>query len=236
MNGCNSPGFLPALLSATLFCALPATPFASAEEADATPYSPDVAEFDGTNSLTFEPAPQLDLADGGTIEFWVVPDWTEDPGYDPVVICNAGPEGASYLIALLRDRDGVAIAAGDAEDVATFDFTDGRLHHVAISQFEDGTAIIVDGQIIGTSDLRFETRPSAGVWVASIDGENNQFQGAIAGMRIWDVVVAQETLVDFAMKDVFADEHPDLPFLSAISDFSNDEILLADRELTEADE
>lgn len=236
MNGCKSPGFLPALLSAALFSALLATPPAGAEGADTGPYSPDVAEFDGTSSMTFEPAPQLDLADGGTIEFWVVPDWTEDPGYDPVVICNAGPEGASYLIALLRDRDGIAIAAGDTEDVAAFDFTDGRLHHVAISQFEDGTAIIVDGQIIGTSDLRFEARPSAGVWVGSIDGDNNQFHGAIAGMRLWDVVVAQGTLVDFAMKDVFADGHPDLPFLSAISDFGNDEILLAELELTAAEE
>ena len=64
-------------------------------------YTPDVAEFDGTTSLTFDPSPQLVLADGGTIEFWVVPDWTSDPGYDPVIICNAGPEGASYLVAML---------------------------------------------------------------------------------------------------------------------------------------
>jgi hypothetical protein len=209
---------------------------ATAAAGSAETYTPDVAEFDGSNSMTFEPAPQLELADGGTIEFWVVPEWSSDPGYDPVVICNAGPEGASYLIALLRDRDGIAIAAGDEEDVATFDFTDGRLHHVAISQFEDGTAIFVDGQVVGTSDLRFDARPSAGVWVGSIDGENNQFRGAIAGMRIWNVVVEQETLVDFAMKDIFADEHPDLPFLSAISDFSNGEILLAELELPEAAE
>ena len=39
-----------------------------------------------------------------------------------------------------------------------------------------------DGQVVGTSDLRFQTRPSAAVWVGSIDGENNQFRGAIAGM------------------------------------------------------
>ena len=199
-------------------------------------YTPDVAEFDGSNTMTFEPTPQLDLAGGGTIEFWVVPDWSEDPGYDPVVICNAGPEGASYLIALLRDRDGIAIATGDEEEVAAFDFTDGRLHHVAISQFEDGTAIFIDGQVVGTSDLRFESRPSAAVWIGSIDGENNHFRGAIAGMRFWDVVVEQETLVDYAMRDIFAEEHPDLPFLSAISDFGNDEILLAELELTEADE
>lgn len=194
-------------------------------------YTPDVAEFDGSNAMAFEPAPQLELADGGTIEFWVGPDWIEDPGFDPVLICSAGAEGASYLIAMLRDRDGIAIAAGDNEDVATFDFTDGRMHHVAVSQFEDGVAVLVDGQVVGTSDLRFAPLPSVGVWVGSIDGENNQFRGAIAGLRIWNTVVEQETLVDYALKDIFNEDHPDLAYLSAISDFTNGEILLAELEV-----
>jgi hypothetical protein len=198
----------------------------SAVSTAAEPYTPDVAEFDGTNSLTFEPSPQLMLADGGTIEFWVVPDWTSDPGYDPVIICNAGPEGASYLIAMLRDRDGIALAAGEEEDVVTFDFTDGQLHHVAVVQYEDGTAVFVDGQVAGTSELRFQDLPSVGVWVGSIDGENNAFRGAIAGLRVWDVAVPQEDLVAFALQDIFEGDHPDLEWLSAMSDFRNGELLL----------
>jgi hypothetical protein len=224
MNGTKFLGILSVLL------------FASIGPAHAETYTPDVAEFDGTNTMTFEPAPQLDLAGGGTIEFWVVPDWVEDPGYDPVIICSAGPEGASYLIAMLRDRDGIAIATGNEEEVAVFDFTDGRLHHVAISQFEDGTAVFVDGQVVGSSEFRFAPLPSVGVWIGSIDGENNQFRGAVAGMRVWDTVIEQETLVDYALKDIFDDQHPDLAFLSAVSDFDNDEILLAELELTESAE
>jgi len=193
-------------------------------------YTPDVAEFDGTTSLTFDPSPQLVLADGGTIEFWVVPDWTSDPGYDPVIICNAGPEGASYLVAMLRDRDGIAIAAGEEEDVVTFDFTDGQLHHVAVVQYEDGTAVFVDGEVAGTSDLRFQDLPSVGVWVGSIDGENNAFRGAIAGLRVWDVAVPQEELVAYALEDIFAGDHPDLAWLSAISDFRTGELLLVEAE------
>lgn len=194
-------------------------------------YTPDVIELDGGNALAFDPAPQLQLADGGTIEFWVAPDWTTDPGYDPVIICNAGPEGASYLIAMLRDRDGIAIAAGGEEDIATFDFSDGQLHHVAVSQLEDGTVVFVDGQVVGTSELRFLDLPSAGVWLGTIDGENNSFNGAIAGLRIWDGVVEQETLVEFARKDIFAGDHPELPFLLAVSDFANRDLLLADLEV-----
>ena len=193
-------------------------------------YTPDVAEFDGTTSLTFDPSPQLVLADGGTIEFWVVPDWTSDPGYDPVIICNAGPEGASYLVAMLRDRDGIAIAAGEDEDVVTFDFSDGQLHHVAVVQYEDGTAVFVDGEVAGTSDLRFQDLPSVGVWVGSIDGENNAFRGAIAGLRVWDVAVPQEELVAYALEDIFAGDHPDLAWLSAMSDFRAGELLLVEAE------
>lgn len=205
----------------TLLLLMLAATGAAAEE-----YTPDVAEFDGTNSLTFEPSPQLTLADGGTIEFWVVPDWTSDPGYDPVIICNAGPEGASYLIAMLRDRDGIAIAAGEDEDVVTFDFTDGQLHHVAVVQYDDGMAVFVDGQVAGTSELTFLDLPSAGVWVGSIDGENNAFRGAIAGLRVWNVAVPQEDLVAFALKDIFEGDHPDLEWLSAMSDFRASELLL----------
>jgi len=206
------------------------------QTAYAQDYTPDIAEFDGTNTMSFDPAPQLTLADGGTIEFWVMPDWTSDPGYDPVIICNAGPEGASYLIAMLRDRDGIAFVAGDKEDVATFDFTDGRLHHVAVSFFEDGLSVIVDGQIVGTSDIKALDLPSVGVWVGSIDGENNQFKGAIAGLRVWDIVVEQESLAEYALKDIFADEHPDLPALSVMSDFANGDFLLAEYEAEEGDE
>lgn len=206
----------------------------AAHAQQAQQYTPDVAEFDGTNSMTFDPSPQLALADGGTIEFWVVPDWTDDPGYDPVIVCNAGQQGPSYLIAMLRDRDGIAVVAGEDEDVVTFDFTDGDLHHVAVSQFDDGLAVIIDGKVAGTSELAFQDLPSSGVWVGSIDGENNGFKGAIAGLRIWDAPVEQEVLVEYALKDIFAADHPYIDWLSAMSDFRAGELLLVEPSAAEA--
>ncbi len=191
-------------------------------------YTPDTLELNGNDGLDFDPVPQLQIADGGTIEFWVAPAWSADPGYDPVIICNAGPEGASFLIAMLRDRDGIAIAAGGEEDIATFDFTDGQFHHVAVSQFEDGTAVFVDGQLTGTSEFRFQDLPSVGVWIGSIDGMNNRFVGAIGGMRVWNTVIEQETLVEYALKDIFTGNHPDLLYLSALSEFANRDLLLVE--------
>jgi len=196
--------------------------------ASAQQYVPDVYEFDGSNALTFDPAPQLGLAGGGTIEFWVAPDWTGDPGYDPVIIANAGPEGAAYLVAMLRERNGLAIVAGADEDVVTFDFTDGQLHHVAMNQLEDGIVVIVDGQVAGTSPIMLQDLPGAGVWIGSLDGEASPFVGALAGLRVWNVPIEPEVLVEFALRDIFDADHPNLESLAAMSDFTTGELLLVD--------
>ena len=192
----------------------------------AADYTPDVYELDGKNSLSFEPAPGFNLAGGGTIEFWISPDWTQDPGYDPTIIANAGPKGPSFVVAMLRDRDGMAIASGTDEDVVTFDFTNHQMHHVAISQLSDGVVVLIDGQVAGLPDIKIRALPSAGFWVGSIDGHGQPFKGAIAALRIWDTPVSQEDLVRFAHQDVFEGDHPDLAHLTALSDFTHGTVLL----------
>ncbi len=214
---------LPILIAACFAINLPA-----GAAQDATDYTPDIYEFNGGNSLVFEATPELNLAEGGTIEFWVVPDWTEDPGDDPAIVSNAGLEGPLYLIAMLRDRDGLALVAGQEEDVVTFDFDDGELHHVAVSQLADGVAVFVDGQLAGISELMFADLPSLGLWVGSIDGIDNQFVGAIAGLRFWRTVVEQENLVRFALADIFESDHPDLDALVAMSNFDEAGLLVVD--------
>ena len=191
-------------------------------------YEPDVMVFDGELSLDFPASPRLVLAEGGTLEFWVAPDWTADPGYDPVIISSAGPEGPSYLVAMLRERDGIAFAAGDEEAVFLFDFSDGQLHHVAISQYADGIEVYVDGMQVGSEPIMALDLPVNGVWLGSIDGENNAFRGVLAGFRFWQEVVPRETLVAFALKDIFDDEHPQLDALAAMSDFNATALLLVE--------
>ena len=187
-------------------------------------YVPDITELDGTSTLEFSDLSELNLSQTATIEFWVAPGWTEDPDYDPVIVCEAGEEGLSYLIAMLRDRDGLAIATGDGEDdeeIITFDFTDGQMHHVAIVQLTDGLVVLVDGQVVGSSEMRLTRRPGLATWVGSINGQDNVFTGAIAGPRFWGTAVAQTQLVEYALKDVFAGPHPNLESLVAISEFTH---------------
>ncbi len=196
--------------------------------AAAQAYEPDIMVFDGELSLDFPPSPRLALATGGTLEFWVAPDWTADPGYDPVIISSAGPEGPSYLVAMLRERDGIAFAAGEEEAVFLFDFTDGQLHHVAISQYADGIEVYIDGRQVGSEPIMALDLPVTGVWLGSIDGTNNTFRGVLAGLRLWQEVVPRETLVAFALKDIFENEHPQLEALAAMSDFTTATLLLAE--------
>ncbi len=191
-------------------------------------YEPDLMVFDGELSLDFPHSPRLVLAEGGTLEFWVAPDWDAELDYDPVIIASAGPEGPAYLVAMLRERDGIAFAAGDDEAVFLFDFTDSQLHHVAISQYADGIEVYVDGRQVGSEPIMALDLPVTGVWLGSIDGENNMFRGVLAGLRLWHEVVPRETLVAYALRDIFDDEHPQLDALAAMSDFNEAALLLAE--------
>jgi hypothetical protein len=214
--------------AALVLCAalsiLGASPVAWAQAAGN--YTPDSIQFNGRNGLAFPPRPAFSIADGGTIEFWVSPDWKNSPDYDPVIVSSAGQQGISFLIALLRDRDGLAFAAGDEEYVVAFDFTDNKLHHVAVSQLSDGVVIFIDGKPVGSSPLKAAKLPAAGFWVGSIDGKNSPFRGVVAGLRIWKEAIGREELVRFALKDAIEEDHPDLDDLAVVSDFAKRELLV----------
>jgi len=212
-----------------------ATPAAAQDNA----YQPDVLELDGSGGLALIPDPQFSIAAGGTIEFWVEPDWTEDPGHDPVVIASGGPEGASYVVAILRDRDGVGVLSGENENVVPFDFNDGKMHHVAINAYAGETLVFVDGEPQGALGFGIADLPASGVWVGSVDGEGAPFKGAIADLRIWAVPVEQEAIATYRFRDLFSETgepHPDLDYLMAISDFANGDVLTVDNDEAESAE
>ena len=205
------------------FCALLIT----TTSVSAQTYTPDILELDGVNGLEFYPEDSYDIAGYGTVEFWVTPDWESDPGYDPVIISNAGEEGPSYLIAMLRDRDGIGIVTGDREEIVAFDFTDGNMHHVAINDYGDTLMIYIDHALIGRFESGLQQISSSGIWIGTADGETSPFIGAIAGLRFWGLPVEPYTLKKYARKDVFAGNgHPDLDYLTAISEFGNRDIVV----------
>lgn len=195
-------------------------------------YSPDVLEVSETGPIVFDPSPKLDLADGGAIEFWVAAGWQGDPGFDPPVLINIGPDGILYQVSLLRERDGLAFANAEDEDVFIADFSDGALHHVALNIMEDGIEVYVDGALVGTSELLPLSLPSAGLFVGGLEPDNSAtLNGAIAQMRFWSAPLEQKEIVDFRLREVLDPEkgdHPAAEFLVAQSDFTAGELLVVD--------
>ncbi|MEM6585209.1 MAG: LamG-like jellyroll fold domain-containing protein [Pseudomonadota bacterium] len=218
----------PVLFTALALAISPLAPMA----ASAQDYTPDVIELSETGPFAFEPAPQLDLSGGGAVEFWIAPSWTADPGYDPPVIVNIGPQGIAYMVSVARDRDALIFANDADEDVFVTDLADGQLHHVAINVMEDGVEVYVDGVVIGTSALRPLALPSSGLFVGGLGTEGSgQFEGAIAQLRFWKEPLYAEDIVAFRLRDVVdpvAGDHPDVDNLSAVSDFTTQELLLVD--------
>jgi hypothetical protein len=203
--------------------------FALSAPIAAQSYVPDLLELDGTVTLQFPADDRMALEGGATIEFWVQPDWKSDPGYDPVILSNAGEEGALYLVAIAREKDGLGIMSGDLFEMVPFDFTDGKLHHVNITDYGDTMLVFVDGVLISELPLTFKKRPSKGFWIGSADGENDLFVGAIAGLRIWDIPVDADNVLDFMMAPIApleGKDHPDLKWLVGASDFQNTGFLL----------
>lgn len=195
-------------------------------------YIPDIIELNGTNGLSFPPDPSLSLAGGATIEFWVTPDWQENPGYDPVIISNTGTEGPSYLVAMKGDKDAIIIVAGDKRMVAPFDFNDKQMHFVAIVDMIDVTSVMVDNVLVAQGEIPFVDLPSSGFWVGSADGEKFPFTGAVAGLRFWNIPLDPYDLIEFSMQDIEspAGEHPDKGALVAISRFNSNTIRLTSGE------
>ncbi len=196
----------------------------------ASDYVPDIAEFNGASSISIEPDPVLSLEDGNTIEFWATPDWTEELQYDPVMVSNAGEQGPSYIVAMLRDRSGIGVVSGDKEVVAAFDFTDGVLHHIAIVQGEGHLAIFIDGKTRLVTPMSYEKLPSSGFWIGTADGKTSPFMGALAQLRIWNTALDLSRIIEFSGKDIFPpdyEDHPAIDHLVAISDFSNRDLLIS---------
>ncbi len=190
-------------------------------------YAIDVLRLDGTNDLGIEPDVQLEPAQQTTIEFWVQADWSSNPGFDPVVVSNPGDEGVSYLVAIDGERDGLVVAAGDKIDVAPFDFSDGKMHHVALIDYGGTTTVLVDDENVAELELGFEPMDSQGLFFGSFNGGDELFTGSIGAFRQWDVAVNANVVRQFRQRDATdpANPHPDLEHLAAISDFGNNRVV-----------
>ena len=205
---------------------------------DAEDYTPDVAEFGADTALSFAGHPAFNMGEGGTIEFWVGPDWESDPGYDPVVLSSDAEHNLSYVFSMLGDKSGFAVQTDDEIGEVDFDFGDGAMHHVAVVILNESIVVMVDGQPLDELSFTLPNEDPVQLYVGSINGEALPFVGAIGGLRFWDVALEQDELVVWAMLDPLDPEflHPDVSALSAYSDLTQDTIEISDFLWADVDE
>lgn len=192
-------------------------------------YAIDVLALDGSETLAFDTDDRLAPTEQSTIEFWVQPGWETPPEFDPVVLSNAGPEGISYLAGLTAEGDGLIIAAGDTLEAVPFDFSDGRMHHVALVDYGDSLSVQINHEAVADLPLTFEAFPSNGLFIGSAAGGEDGFEGRIGGLRIWNVAVEQSVLARYSRRALIGENpHPDLSELKLLSDFTDRTIVFAE--------
>jgi len=184
-------------------------------------YRPDILLLDGIQDVFIAPHPAHQIANGSAVELWVEPDWEEPPAYDPVILANLAPGSAPYVLGMRRDKGALLLVSGAREWAFDYNFADGRMHHVALNHFADGTIVVIDGKAIGetASPLPFIARGT--LWLGSLGQGRHGFMGAIAALRIWNTIPPWDVLMRQASLGVLHTAPPSLTRLSAFSDFSS---------------
>lgn len=196
-------------------------------------YQVDILELVGTNSLILLPDPEFSIAEAGTIEFWIQPDWEETPEEDPVILSYVGQAGISYVVAMTAEKDALEVFSGDDGIEIPFDFDDGKMHHIALNSYGTDVAVIADGELLDVTPLVMEDLSPTGFYVGSLDGTQMPFIGAIGALRVWGVPVEPEQIAEFRFRDVLSENdgfHPDIDYLQAISDFADEDVLIVTEE------
>jgi concanavalin A-like lectin/glucanase superfamily protein len=198
--------------------------------ANSTDYIPDTIEFPDSAPIVFPSHPVLGLDAGGAIEFWVVADWTQSPGYHPVILSNGEGPTPLYRISVTAARDALLVQIGGQYGQFEFDFSDRRTHHVALLDYDDKMAALIDGRFSGAVALSIEPGNASYFFIGSAEGGKSPFIGAVSGLRLWEVPLEPEEVADFAVKDALAADspHPNIDFLVGYSDFRQGGFVIAD--------
>ncbi len=193
-------------------------------------YVPDTIEFPSSPPLVIASQPVLSLAEGGAIEFWVVTDWQDNPGYHPVILANGSADLPTYRISIAANQDALIVQSGQQYGQFSFDFSDGRTHHVALLVFEEQMVAFIDGKLAGAVSLSIQPGPSGPFMVGACADGSAPFIGAVSAVRIWDVPLEPEDIAGFALRDVnnASSSHPNIDNLVALSDFRNSAFSIVD--------
>ncbi len=185
-------------------------------------YRPPVARFNGTENISLPGHVSLELVESGTLEFFVAAKWKGKAQHDPVLFSALTPKGPRYAIAITGDKQAIGLARDEDWDMAEFDFSDGKMHHVAFVVMNGVTDVYIDGKHEDTLLTGFGETEVTSFHLGSLNGKIAPFKGALAGLRIWDTPLDPDDLNRFKYVHIFSRrgmKHPDFDALVAVGDF-----------------
>lgn len=184
---------------------------------------PDTAVFDGTNSVSLPGHFALDVVASGTIEFFVAAKWRGKAPHDPVIFSALTPKGPRYAVAITGDKQAIGLAREEDWDMTEFDFSDGKMHHVAFVVMNGVTDVYIDYEHEDTLLTGFGSEDVTSFHLGSLNGAVAPFKGALANLRIWDTPLDPDDMKRFARLDIFSPKgltHPDIDALVAVGQFA----------------
>ncbi len=193
----------------------------------AASYRPPLAKFTGIDSVTYPDDISLEFKRFATIEFWVAASWNK-LDYDPAILSYLGDQGARFAVLMQADRKGIGFMAGQKWAVAPFDFSDGKLHHVAFIVIDSRTTVFVDSEIIAIMPISIADLPSRDFNIGSFNGRDAQFIGSLAGLRIWDTALDPDDIAAYRLIDLKSEEglkHPEIDSLVGTSAVENGKLV-----------
>ena len=191
--------------------------------AQAQDYRPPVAKFDGKGGVSFPSDVSLEFSRYATIEFWVAATWSQID-YDPFILSYLGPQGPRYGIVISGDKQRIGMVSGEMGAAIPYDFSDGKLHHVAFIVIDDETSIIIDNEFVGSLAMGIQDLPTTNFVIGSINGRDFAFPGALAGLKLWNAPLDPDDIERFKFVDLNGPDgkrHPFIDTLVGLADFSD---------------
>lgn len=189
-------------------------------------YRPPAAKLDGNLSASFPDDVSLNFKRFGTVEFWVAAKW-DNLDYDPAIVSYLGNLGPRFAILMPADKKGIGMMVDQKWEVAPFDFSDGKMHHVAFIMIDSRTSVFVDDELVSIMPVGIADLPAHSLSIGSFNGRDAGFVGVLAGLRIWDSAVDPDDIAAYKLVDLASQkgaEHPSLDTLVGTSDFANGKV------------
>ena len=106
--------------------------------------------LDGSGDIDLGSVPDFEFTNGtGTVEAWIQPGWSNDPGYDPCLFADRSGGPTDWSIHMLRTRAGIGNWNGSHFQSLGLGDT-GGWHHYAVAFDSGQVSMYWDGALLGT--------------------------------------------------------------------------------------